>query len=241
MILTGPAIRALAETVLPAHLSTGDHILVDDAPHRVSSVSHFSLKAPETQVLVSPPGGGVAKMVDLPIDIPVRRCGPSGERILISPFDTARCGPASYDVHLGNEIRAYVTNPGQPIDPRDPPPTAAVPLGQHGRWLIQPGTVYLGVTKEYTETEKLVPMLHGRSSIGRYGLFIHVTAGVGDPGFRGNFTLELVATQPVYVYPDMKIGQLTYHQVSGEDQPYAGRYQGDKTPVASRYHLPEKR
>jgi deoxycytidine triphosphate deaminase len=135
----------------------------------------------------------------------------------------------------------YGPTMGQPIDPRDPPPTATVPLGQHGRWLIQPGTVYLGVTKEYTETEKLVPMLHGRSSIGRYGLFIHVTAGVGDPGFRGNFTLELVATQPVYVYPDMKIGQLTYHQVSGEDQPYAGRYQGDKTPVASRYHLPEKR
>lgn len=168
----------------------------------------------------------------------IRRRVEARDGLLIVPFDPARCGPASYDVHLGDRLLSYATNPGQPIDPLRPPPAADVPLGEGGRWLLLPGKVYLGVTREYTETFGLVPMLHGRSSVGRLGLFVHVTAGVGDPGFCGTWTLELVATQPVLVKPGMKIGQLAYHQTTGETQNYAGRYQGQNgVPVASRFHV----
>jgi dCTP deaminase len=163
----------------------------------------------------------------------------NGKRIVIEPFDPALCGPCSYDVHLGGELREYVGNHGKAIDPIDPPPTAVVPLGLGGAWRLEPNRVYLAATREYTETAGLVPVLYGRSSIGRLGLFIHVTAGYGDDGFKGHWTLELVATQPILVRPGMRIGQLIYHTLVGERQEYAGRYQQQSaTPVASRYHLP---
>jgi dCTP deaminase len=182
--------------------------------------------------------------------------GPNGERIVITPFDPARCGPASYDVHLGDEMKVYDTMMWQhvgkfhrefvghkTIDPLFPSPVvpAESDCDENGQkcWALNPGRVYLASTAEYTETHRLVPTLHGRSSIGRLGLFIHVTAGVGDPGFCGRWTLELVAVQPIIVRPGMKIGQLVYQTVTGEDQPYAGRYQGDTGTVASRFHLPD--
>lgn len=183
--------------------------------------------------------------------------GPNGERIVITPFDPTKAGPASYDVHLGDKMKVYDTFiPGHSspafdshnvIDPKNPPSAIDYPpMGESypefaGGWYLNPGRLYLASTAEYTETHRLVPTLHGRSSIGRLGLFIHVTAGVGDPGFCGRWTLELVAVQPIIVRPGMKIGQLVYQTVTGEDQPYAGRYQGDTSTVASRFHLPDVR
>ncbi len=169
----------------------------------------------------------------------IRRRVEADDGIRITPFNPKNCGANSYDVHLGHRLLSYVTNPGQPIDPDRPPPVAEVPLGEGGRWLLTPGRVYLGCTMEYTETRGLVPVLYGRSSVGRLGLFIHCTAGFGDDGFCGNWTLELVATQPVMVRPGMRIGQLIYHTLEGQQRPYQGRYQGDTGPVASRFHLPE--
>ena len=73
--------------------------------------------------------------------------------------------------------------------------------------LLQPGTLYLGRTLEYTETHGMVPMLEGRSSVGRLGLFVHVTAGFGDIGFCGYWTLEMFAVQPVRIYAGVAICQ----------------------------------
>jgi len=195
--------------------------------------------------------------------------GPNGERIVIDPFDPACVGPASYDIHLGDEMRVYDTDQTveiplpprldyvsktyastdpirysqqNPIDPLRPPKTLECELktpgtGEH--WLLEPGRVYLAATREYTETHRLAAQVAGRSSIGRLGLFVHVTAGFIDPGFRGRLTLELVATQPVIVRPGMRIGQIVYQTLSGEYQEYSGRYQNDDGTVASRYHLPD--
>jgi dCTP deaminase len=95
--------------------------------------------------------------------------------------------------------------------------------------VLQPGRLYLGRTVEFTETHGFVPMLEGRSSIGRLGLFVHVTAGFGDVGFSGFWTLEISAIQPIRVYPNVEICQIFYHQISGDYRPYSsGKYQNNK-------------
>jgi dCTP deaminase len=79
---------------------------------------------------------------------------------------------------------------------------------------------------EYTETHNLVPMIEGRSSIGRLGLFVHVTAGFGDVGFKGYWTLEMFAVQPVRIYAGIPICQIFYHQIDGEIHEYSSdKYQ----------------
>ncbi len=95
--------------------------------------------------------------------------------------------------------------------------------------ILEPNKLYLGRTIEYTETNNLVPMLEGRSSIGRLGLFIHVTAGFGDDGFSGYWTLEIQCIQPIKIYPNIDICQIFYHTTIGERKSYeGGKYQKNK-------------
>jgi dCTP deaminase len=91
--------------------------------------------------------------------------------------------------------------------------------------VIQPDQLYLGRTVERTETHGFVPMIEGRSSVGRLGLFVHVTAGFGDVGFCGHWTLEMFAVQPVRIYPGVPICQIFYHDVRGEITEYCSKYQ----------------
>ena len=95
-------------------------------------------------------------------------------------------------------------------------------------FVLQPNHRYLGRTVEYTTTEGFVPMLEGRSSIGRLGLYIHVTAGFGDVGFSGYWTLEIQCVQPVRIYPFMEICQIYYHTIEGDYlNSYSGKYQNN--------------
>ncbi len=84
--------------------------------------------------------------------------------------------------------------------------------------ILQPNVIYLASTVEYTETLRHVPVIQGKSSLGRLGLFVHVTAGFGDVGFKGHWTLELIAVQRIKIYPGMKIAQIVYvtiqHQIT---------------------------
>ena len=82
--------------------------------------------------------------------------------------------------------------------------------------LLDSRKLYLGRTLEYTETHNLVPMLEGRSSIGRLGLFVHITAGFGDVGFKGYWTLEIFCVQPIRVYPNTEICQIFYLKIFQE-------------------------
>ena len=132
--------------------------------------------------------------------------------IVIQPYDRSRLGSNSYDVHLGKYLATYES---EELDAKKHNKIIHFEIGPEGILLL-PTKFYLGVTEEYTETHKHVPSLEGKSSTGRLGIDIHATAGKGDVGFCGNWTLEISVKQPVRVYHGMPIGQLIYFPVEGE-------------------------
>lgn len=132
--------------------------------------------------------------------------------IIIEPFDRSFLGSNSYDVHLGKYVATYND---RVLDARKHNEIHHLEIPEKGL-VIHPGTLYLGVTQEYTETHCHVPFLEGKSSTGRLGINIHATAGKGDVGFCNTWTLEISCTQPVRIYAGMPIGQLIYFSVEGE-------------------------
>lgn len=134
--------------------------------------------------------------------------------IEIDPFDPAALGPNSYDVHLSQHLAYYKLPEGAPLDCMIEPPVVHWTLDRTG--ILQPGRLYLASTIERTKTTEHVPYLDGKSSIGRLGISIHITAGRGDIGFNGHWTMEItVVERPVRIYVGMPIGQLTFHQTTG--------------------------
>jgi dCTP deaminase len=145
-----------------------------------------------------------------------------GHNIVIDPFDEAKLNPNSYNLSLHNEVMVYEE---VVLDMRRPNRVRRLAIPPEGL-VLQPNQVYLGRTVERTETRNLVPMIEGRSSIGRLGLFVHVTAGFGDVGFCGYWTLEMFAVQPVRIYAGVAICQIFYHDIRGPFTEYASdKYQ----------------
>lgn len=136
--------------------------------------------------------------------------------IVIEPFKRGNLGTNSYDVHLGKYLAVYTE---EILDARKHNPIKEVLIPEEG-FVLQPGTLYLGVTEEYTETHNTVPFLEGKSSVGRLGIDIHATAGKGDVGFCNTWTLEISCVHPVRVYAGMPIGQLIYFRVDGDIEHY---------------------
>ncbi len=132
--------------------------------------------------------------------------------ILIEPYDRAYLGTNSYDVHLGKYLAVYTD---RVLDAKKHNQVTHFEIPSDG-FVLQPNTLYLGVTLEYTETHAHVPFLEGKSSTGRLGIDIHATAGKGDVGFCNTWTLEISCAQPVRIYAGMPIGQLIYFAVDGE-------------------------
>lgn len=132
--------------------------------------------------------------------------------ILIEPFRKECLGSNSYDVHLSKYLGVY-TN--RQLDAKMHNKIEELIIPESGI-VLQPNTLYLGVTEEYTETHAHVPFLEGKSSTGRLGINIHATAGKGDVGYCNTWTLEISCIQPVRVYAGMPIGQLIYFAVDGE-------------------------
>lgn len=144
--------------------------------------------------------------------------------IVIKPFSKKQLNPNSYNLRLHNELLVYQDNT---LDMRKNNRTERIVIPEDGL-ILETGKLYLGRTIEYTETRNLVPMLEGRSSIGRLGLFIHVTAGFGDVGFCGYWTLEIFCVQPIKIYPGVEICQIYYHTIEGDYDPYkSGKYQNN--------------
>ena len=154
--------------------------------------------------------------------------------IVIAPFDAKRVNPNSYNLRLHNELMVY-TDPI--LDMKKPNSTVSIVMPSEGI-LLQPGKLYLGRTVEYTKTNGFVPMLEGRSSLGRLGVSIHATAGFGDVGFAGYWTLEIHCVQPVRVYPYTEVCQIYYHTIHGKYENYAdGKYNNNTGIQPSLFYL----
>jgi dCTP deaminase len=176
--------------------------------------------------------------------------------IKISPFDKTRANPASYDLTLGSEVAIYedvtrLIGEGQygPVHVAEDKVRNVLDAAKQNYvkryemkedgFLLVPGIGYLMHTEERIRTEKFVPIVDGKSSIGRLFCFVHVTAGYGDPGFDGQYTLEVVVVHPLIVYPGMRFCQIRFHTLVGDVETYQnkGNYVGvdhASGPVPSR-------
>lgn len=179
-------------------------------------------------------------------DRSIREAIASGS-IQIDPFEPSFVQPSSVDLRVGQGFRVFVNHRYGQIDPRHPQTdlTQLVDTGEDEPFMLHPGEFVLGSTLERIKLgNDVVARLEGKSSLGRLGLLIHSTAGFIDPGFQGHITLELsnVATLPIAIYPGMKIGQISFYQMTTEaDFPYGSpelgsKYQGQTGPTASRSH-----
>ena len=154
--------------------------------------------------------------------------------IVVDPFERKHINPASIDLTLGRQVKFYdqYVHEGAHsayLDSKKENPYSEVEFPDEGH-ILRPGQLYLMHTVERVHTVKFVPVIDGKSSIGRLGVQIHITAGYGDPGFDGQYTLEVVCVQPVKLYPGMKIAQMRFHTLVGKSLSYkkTGHYKGKK-------------
>lgn len=154
--------------------------------------------------------------------------------ITIKPFCIEMINPNSYNYRLGNELLEIIDDP---IDPKKKTRTKKIKLKSDG-YILKPGRLYLGNTVEIIGSNKYVTQLIGRSSMGRLGLFLQVTAPIGHVGCCHSWTLELKAVQPIKVYPNMKIGQVSFWVLDGEPimNYKTGKYNHYKKPHISEFY-----
>lgn len=146
-------------------------------------------------------------------------------RIVLEPFDVQNLNPNSYNYHLGDELVIPGSHGNR---------SKKVKLETDG-YVLSPSQVYLGTTQEIIGSDYFVTLLLGRSSVGRLGIFLNVTADLGHIGCRSRWTLELTVVQPVRIYPQMKIGQVSFWRTDeSTTHHYNGRYHNDTEPTTNR-------
>ena len=146
-----------------------------------------------------------------------------GTDIIIEPFNEKQINPNSYNLRLHNELLVYEDR--TIVDRKKEKKTKRIMIPEDGL-VLEPGELYLGRTCEHTETlNGLVPMLEGRSSIARLGMFVHVTSGFGDVSFANYWTLEICVVRPIKIYPLVEVCQIYYQELKGEYEHYTGKYQ----------------
>lgn len=154
-------------------------------------------------------------------------------RIIIDPFRPEQVRPNSYDFALGTRIAGY---DDEVLDVSVKNRSWQQEIGPDG-FVLWPGRIYLGHTVEVMGSDYYVPIIRARSSIARLGLFIHVTADLIDIGSINQWTLQLFAVQPLRIYANMVVGQVTFWQTQGRIELYEGKYQGSRGPTPSlSYH-----
>ena len=178
-------------------------------------------------------------------DRTIRRLVEEG-RIGIDPYTPELMQPSSLDVRVDRYFRVFRNSryPFIDVKAKQEDLTEVVEVADEEAFILHPGEFVLGSTLErVTLPDDLVARLEGKSSLGRLGLLIHSTAGFIDPGWDGHVTLELsnVANLPITIYPEMKIGQLSFMQLTeAAERPYGSegigsKYQGQRGPTPSRY------
>lgn len=156
--------------------------------------------------------------------------------IVIDPFSEDQLNPNSYNLTLYPEMQVYT---GSCLDVKQKNETKTILIPDEGI-VLEPHTLYLVRSREYTETHGFVPMVQGRSSLGRLGLSVHITSGFGDAGFCGSWTLQLLSVMPLRIYPGMKFCQIYYQELRGAEQQSeynSEKYQGGIQIQSSKSYL----
>ncbi|MGL1936293.1 MAG: dCTP deaminase [Fibrobacterales bacterium] len=165
--------------------------------------------------------------------------------VTIRPFIEKHISPNSIDVTLNETLLLYDLSECDCLDMKKENPTNTIIIPEEG-FILQPNTLYIGMTNETATSHSYIPMFEGRSSIGRLGINTHITAGFGDIGWgfekTGNeltchyptWTLEICVVHPVKIYPNVRIGQVYFVEPKGEVEFYSGKYSGQQTPQPSR-------
>jgi dCTP deaminase len=148
--------------------------------------------------------------------------------IVISPFSPENLNPCSYSYHMGDEILSQsVDRDGNEIGDAVP-----MPLHEDGV-LLQPKRLYLTNTHEHIGSRKYVTLLSGCRPVAELGLFVQLSANLGNLGDAHRWTLELTCVQPVTIYPSQLIGQLTFWKPTGAVTYYSGQYTSHSRPVGN--------
>lgn len=177
-------------------------------------------------------------------------------RITVDPYDPRRINPASIDLTLGTGVSIYRSNYTTHVFSKDPGDGSNMnafnggvwnskeaqevdnfEMGEKG-WLLKPGIGYLLHTAERVTTNHFVPVLDGKSSVGRAFILVHYTAGYGDPGFDGQYTLEVTSLFPIRIYPGMRFCQIRFHTLVGDPLLYTDK--GHYTEQAARGAVPSQ-
>lgn len=154
------------------------------------------------------------------------------KRITITPFENNKINPNSYNVELGDYLKVYEDDI---LDSKKLLKTKIIKIPDEG-FILEPNKIYLGFTKETIGSNYYVPTITGRSSTGRLGIFVQITADLVDIGFVGNLTFQLHAVQPVRIYKGMKLGQIMFWKPKGKIKLYNGKYQNSIGPQESQIH-----
>ena len=158
-------------------------------------------------------------------------------QVIIRPFHRSQLAPNSYDFCLGNRCCIYAE---KVLDAAKENATRRFNIPAEGM-VLSPKRLYLVNTKEVMGSTRFVPIIRARSSIGRLGIFIDITADLIDLGSVNQWTLQLHCVQPVRIYPGMLIGQVTFWKTYGRRNLYSGKYANLKSPVPSLSHLDSNR
>ena len=186
-------------------------------------------------------------------DTDIRRRLADGE-LIVEPLDDPelQIQPASIDLRLGREFLEFqrtnisCIHPDSEREVDEYVEESHVEAGED--FVLHPGDFVLGTTKERVEIPPdLIAHVEGRSSLGRLAVVVHATAGLCDPGYEGQITLELsnLGTAPVALTPGMRISQLTFTELKNPaERPYGAergsKYQGQSGPQASRIQSDEE-
>ncbi|SRR6266567_193454 len=153
--------------------------------------------------------------------------------IVIDPFDEQMLNPNSYNYHLNHTLKVLSD---RQLEPLKSPSSQEILILEEGI-ILQPGKVYLGTSVEVIGSKNYVPSLIGRSSLGRLGMFLQISADLGNLGAIHCWTLEIVVCQPIRIYPGMVVGQVSFWVPTGEKLLYSGYFGRFSEPTESSWWL----
>lgn len=154
--------------------------------------------------------------------------------IVITPFDKKCINPNSYNMTLSDELLVYTEDV---LDVAKENPYKKIKIPKEG-YILAPNTLYIAKTNEYTESDKYVGQLSGRSSIGRIGLSVHISGGFGEVGYKGQWTLNITCIRPTMIKPNMEICQIWFYPLIGnKTKLYKGKYQDMRVLEASKSYM----